>query len=166
MHFLESCQQFQTRHGAKVRDRDVRPPTGHGAHRPAPRPTYDVSQHVVVHVEVGRVRRAAHVRNVRCLEVPYSFPIQALEKRVLLEVLNPVLAQPALPAADQPLDEIFRFLRHIRDVGRELKSLLGKRGDPWTRGENPQKKLPSTDIAGNQAEAGPPKQQSLLFHSI
>lgn len=28
--------------------------------------TYSISQHIVVHVEVGCVRRAAHIRNVRC----------------------------------------------------------------------------------------------------
>lgn len=44
---------------------------------------------------------------------------------MLFEVLYSILAQPALSAADQSLDEVFGFLRHIRDVGWKLKSLLG-----------------------------------------
>ena len=47
---------------------------------------------------------------------------------MLLEVLHPVLPQPALPAADQPLDEVFRLLGHVRDVGWELKPLLEGEG--------------------------------------
>lgn len=87
--------------------------------------TYGVSQHVVIHVEVGGVRRTAHIRNIRCFQVSYIFPIQTFEERMLFEVFYPILAQPALSAADESLDEVFGFFRHIRDVGRKLKSLLG-----------------------------------------
>lgn len=45
---------------------------------------------------------------------------------MLFEVLNAVLAKPALPAADQPLHEVLRLFRHICDMGRELKPLLGR----------------------------------------
>lgn len=44
---------------------------------------------------------------------------------MLFEVLYPVLAKPALPAADEPLHEVLRLFRHVCDMGWELKSLLG-----------------------------------------
>lgn len=110
------------------------------------RHTYDVPQHVVVHVKVGRVGRTAHIRDVGRLQVPDVLPVQPLEEGVLLEVLHPILPQPALPAADQPLDEVFGLLGHVCDVGRELKPLLGgaggQSGDPRCAG-----------ITGNTAEA-------------
>lgn len=87
--------------------------------------TYDVSQHVVIHVEVGSVGRTAHIGNIRGLQVPNVLPIQTFKERVLLEVLYPILAQPALPAADESLNEVFGFFGHVGDVGWKLKSLLG-----------------------------------------
>lgn len=114
--------------------------------------TYDVPQHVVVHVEVGRVGRTAHVRNIGRLQVPDVLPVQPLEEGVLLEVLHPVLPQPALPAADQPLDEVFGLLGHIRDVGRELKPLLGGQGA--VRG-----------LQGAQTSQGTEQRQQLQSHS-
>lgn len=47
---------------------------------------------------------------------------------MLLEVLDAVLPEPALSAADQPLDEVLRFLGDVRDVRRELEPLLGVGG--------------------------------------
>lgn len=43
---------------------------------------------------------------------------------MLLKVFNPVLAQPMLPATDQPPDEVLSIFRDVGDLDRKLESLL------------------------------------------
>lgn len=50
------------------------------------------------------------------------------EEGVVLEVLNAVLAQSVLSAADEPADQVLGVLRHVGDLLRELEALLGQRG--------------------------------------
>lgn len=46
------------------------------------------------------------------------------EERVVLEVLDAVLAQSVLSAADEPTDQILCVLGHVCDLLWELESLL------------------------------------------
>lgn len=47
------------------------------------------------------------------------------EERVVLEVLDPVLTQPVLSAADESTDQVLGLLRHVSHLLGELESLLG-----------------------------------------
>lgn len=51
---------------------------------------------------------------------------------MFFKVLDPVLPQPAFSTAYQPLNEVLRFFRDVGDMGRELKSLLGRKGQQRT----------------------------------
>lgn len=44
---------------------------------------------------------------------------------MVLEVLDAVLTQPVLPAADESADQVFGLLRHVSHLLGELESLLG-----------------------------------------
>lgn len=48
------------------------------------------------------------------------------EEGVLLEVLDAILTQSVLSAANESANQIFRFLRNICDLLWELESLLFK----------------------------------------
>lgn len=86
--------------------------------------TNRVFQHIIVYIKVGGVWGRADVRDVRCLCVANVLPVDAGEEGVLLELLDAVLTQPTLSTADQPLDQVFSILGHIRDVRGELETLL------------------------------------------
>lgn len=88
------------------------------------RNTNRVFQYIVIHIKVGGVRRRADVRNVRGFSAADVLPVNAREEGVLLKFLDAVLAQPALPAADQPLHQVLGVLGYVRDVRWELKALL------------------------------------------
>lgn len=49
------------------------------------------------------------------------------EERVVLEVLNAVLAQSVLSTANEPTNQILCVLRHVCYLLRELETLLCKR---------------------------------------
>lgn len=49
------------------------------------------------------------------------------EERVVLEVLDAVLAQAVLSTADEATDQVLGLLRHIRHLLGELEPLLGGR---------------------------------------
>lgn len=82
---------------------------------------------------------------------------------MLFEILYSILPQPALSTADQSLDEVLRFFGNIRDMGRELESLLQGVAktlvDRWTHSES----LRCTDIIGNKVEMAAPKQVAFYF---
>lgn len=47
---------------------------------------------------------------------------------MVLEVLDAVLSQPVLPAADEATDQILAVFRHVGDLLRELEALLHDNG--------------------------------------
>lgn len=50
---------------------------------------------------------------------------------MVLEVLDAVLSQPVLPAADEAADQILAVFRHVGDLLRELEALLHDNGGFW-----------------------------------
>lgn len=45
---------------------------------------------------------------------------------MLFKVFDALLAQSAFPTTDQPLHQVLGILRHVCDMGWELKALLEK----------------------------------------
>lgn len=49
---------------------------------------------------------------------------------MFFKVLYSILPEPAFSAAYQSLNKVLCFFRDISDMGWELKSLLGRKGQP------------------------------------
>lgn len=70
---------------------------------------------------------------------------------VLLEVLNAVLTQSVLAAANEPANQVLRVLRHVRHLLWELESLLCKAARVSAQHET-QTEFPSTRKCSNKLQ--------------
>lgn len=72
--------------------------------------------------DVGRV---TEVRGAVPLTLAYVVPVDPFEPGVALEVLQAVLTQPAVRAADEPPHQVLGILRHrAARVVREVEAVL------------------------------------------
>lgn len=86
--------------------------------------SYTVFETIVIHIKVGGVSGAADFRDVGGFACADVVPVNACEKGMLFKVVDAILAQPVFSAADQPSNEIFSLLGHIRHLKWELEALL------------------------------------------
>ncbi len=85
---------------------------------------YRVLKAVVIHIKVWCVRWTADVRDVGSVTFEDVLPVNAGKEWVLFEVLNAVLTQPVLSAADESADQVFGIFRDVRHMSRKLEPLL------------------------------------------
>lgn len=83
-----------------------------------------ILENVVIHIEVGGVCGRGHVRDIGSLGRPYVVPVYPAEKRVALEVGDPVATKAVLPGAQQALDQVLSILGHVCHMRGELETLL------------------------------------------
>lgn len=85
---------------------------------------YRVLKAVVIHIKVWCVRWTADVRDVGGVTFEDVLPVDARKERVLFEVLDAILTQPVLSAADESADQVFGIFRDVRHMSRKLEPLL------------------------------------------
>lgn len=79
-----------------------------------PAPAHHGSEPIFHHIEVARVSGTLEIRRKGGHAVSETFPVEAKEERMFLEIACSFPAQPRLRGTQQPLDEVASLLRDPR----------------------------------------------------